>query len=292
MSARIAVAPLLPGLIVAERAQAMTKAPDPEDPGVEACYDSGGDLLAYCRAEDGHLHVDLLDVASFSYDSGARHVSAVAHRELSPAFILDTYHHCVLPLMLPALGTEVLHASAVLCEAGVAVLCGQSGTGKSTTAAALARRGYATWADDAVAVDMNEPGPRLIPRPFAARLCADAARFVNAAGAGEPSATATSIDLRPEPLALLCVLRRSSDMPTSVAIERLPASAACREALAHAHCFSVRDPVWKRRTVETYLALSARVPAYEVQFRPGLDHLPALLDALQGLVGPAVARPT
>ena len=279
--------PRIPGLLVADRGQPMPALPDPLAPGVEACLDARGALLGYCEARNGTLRVDLPDLASFSYERGARHVTAVPCRPLSSEFILDTYHHCVLPLILPALGTEVLHASAVLGEAGVLALCGTSGTGKSTLAVALARRGYAIRADDALAVDVIGHGPTAIPLPFAVRLRADAARFIDAAGETGPSARTAPVDTEPAPLAALCMLRRSPGLTASVEAERLDAATACREALAHAYCFSVKNPAHKRRTVENYLTLTARVPAYEIRFRPGLEHLPALLDALEVLVGRA-----
>jgi len=291
-SAEPARSPAIPGLIVADGVQPMDEPPDPLAPDVEACHDVRGDLLAYCRAGNGTLRVDLPDLASFFYERGTGHVRAIPHRPLSPGFILETYHHCVLPLILPALGTEVLHASAVVGAAGVAALCGASGTGKSTIAVALARRGYGIWADDAVAVDTAGCEPTAVPLPFTARLRADALRFLGIADEREPSATVTAVDLQqPVPLAVLCMLRRAAAATASVAVERLEAAAACREALAHAYCFSVKDPAQKRRTISNYLTMTGRVPAYEIRFRPGLAHLPAVLDAIQEIVDRAGTDP-
>jgi len=287
----IALGPAIPGLIVADRAQPPSELLDPLAPGVEVCHDARGDLLAYCRAGSGTLRVDLPDLASFSYERGAGHVRAIPHRPLSPGFILDTYHHCVLPLILPALGTEVLHSSAVVGARGVAAFCGVSGTGKSTLAVALARRGYAIWADDAVAVDIAEPEPAAVPLPFAVRLRADSARFLAAAGERGTSATAAPAATETAPLAVLCMLRRTPDATAIVAVERLDAAAACRATLAHAYCFSVNDPAQKRRTISNYLTLAGRVPAYEIRFRPGLEHLPAVLDAIEAIVGRAATGP-
>jgi hypothetical protein len=280
----VALSPVIPGLIVADRARPMSQLLDPLAPDVEACRDARGDLLAYCRAANGTLRVDLPDLASFSYERGGGHVRAMPHRPLSSAFILDTYHHCVLPLILPALGTEVLHASAVVGGAGVAALCGVSGTGKSTLAAALVRRGYASWADDAVAVDTAGPAPTAIPLPFTVRLRPDSARFLDAAGE-QGSSAAAPVAARPAPLAVLCMLRRVPTATAPVTVERLGAAAACRAALEHAYCFSAKDPAQKRRTVSNYVAMAARVPAYEIRFRPGLEPLPAVLDALERVLG-------
>ena len=277
--------PVIPGLIVGDGEHPMPELPDPLAPGVELCHDARGDLLAYCRAGNGTLRVDLPDLASFFYERGAPDVRAMPHRPLSSGFILDTYHHCVLPLILPALGTEVLHASGVTGPEGVAAFCGVSGTGKSTLAVALARRGYGMWADDAVAIDTAEPEPTAVPLPFTVRLRADSARFLDAAGERETSVALDPGDARPTPLAVLCMLRRTPEATVPVVVERLEIASACRAALAHAYCFSVKDPAQKRRTISNYLTLAGRVPAYEIRFRPGLEHLPAVLDAIEAIIG-------
>jgi hypothetical protein len=258
---------------------------DPLAPDVEVCHDATGDLLGYCRAGNRVLRVDLPNLASFSYEQGACHVRAIPYRPLSPEFIQETYHHCVLPLMLPAMGTEVLHASAVVGTSGVAAFCGPSGTGKSTIAVALARRGFAIWADDAVAVDSAEPEPRVVPLPFTVRLSSESARFLKVTDEQGASAAARLIHAQPAPLAVLCMLRRTPDATATVVVERLEAAPACREALSHAYCFSVRDLAQKRRTIRNYLTMTGRVPVYEIRFRPGLERLPVVLDAIEGVLG-------
>jgi hypothetical protein len=252
---------------------------------VEICHDARGDLLGYCRAENGAFVVDLPDLASFSYRHGARHVRAIPYRPLAPEIILDTYHHCVLPLILPALGIEVLHASAVIGSGGVAAFCGVSGSGKSTIAAALACRGYAIWADDAVAVDTAAPTPMSVRLPFTVRLRPNSVRFLGVPEERPFQATASLADAPPMQIAVLCVLRQTPEGTADVAVEALETAATLREALAHAYCFSVQNPVMKRRTVRNYLTLIGRLPAYEISFRPGLERLPVLLDAIQAIAG-------
>jgi hypothetical protein len=86
-------------------------------------------------------------------------------------------------------------------------------------------------------------------------------------------------------LAALCMLRRTPEALAPVAVERLGAARACQAALAHAYCFSVKDTTLRRRTIRNYLTITAQVPTYEIRFRPGPEHLSALLDAVTGLVG-------
>jgi hypothetical protein len=254
---------------------------------VEVCRDARGNVLAYCSMTDDTLCVDLPDLGSFYYDYGEEDVRAVPRAHFNHELLLDTYHHCVLPLILPALGTSVLHASAVLLPHGVAVFCASSGTGKSTIATGLARRGYALWADDAVAFELDARQAIAIPLPFAPRLRPDAADFL--ARIGPPHPVLCCLRDERAPIAYLCLLERVANQPATVEVKRLDPSSACKAALGHAYCFSVKDPVQKRRTVESYLALTARVPAYEVRFQPGLERLSTILDAVEGLMHSAPA---
>jgi hypothetical protein len=248
------------------------------------CRDAQGGVFAYCRILNGRPRVDVPGLATFCYEGDPEQVRALPHRPLRPDLVLDTYHRRVLPMMLPALGTEVLHASAVIAPGGVAAFCGVSGTGKSTVAMGLARRGLAIWADDAVAIDTSGPRPRTIPLPFEVRLRPASARFFGAGGGLAACARVAPASAGPLPLAVICVLRRTP-AATGVAVERLDAASACVAALAHAYCFSLEDRQQKRRMIMHYLQLTGRVPTYEICFRPGLEHLSILLDALEAVVG-------
>jgi hypothetical protein len=279
--------PTVPGLALAD--DPVTPL-DPFAPDVEPCHDATGDVLAYCRATNGSLRVDMPDLASFSYERGTSHVKVIPHRPLPPGLVLETYHHCVLPLILPALGIEVLHASAVGGAAGVAAFCAPSGTGKSTLAVALARRGYPIWADDAVAVDLGGHVPTAVPLPFTVRLHPDSARLLGSAGAGGTAPGTSPGYRRRTPLAVLCMLRRAPDATAPVELEQLEAAAASLAALGHAYCFSVKDAALKRRMIGSYLTIVGQVPAYEIRFRPGPEHLPAVLDAIEELLGCAAGE--
>src|SRR5262245_58440390 len=274
---------LVPGLVVADDATA-TRSRDLSEMDVEICRDANGGVAGYCFVADGALHVDVPDIASFSYTLAADAVRAVPYGRLASDVLRETYYHCVLPVMLPALGMDVLHASAIKHRKGVAAFCGSSGTGKSTIAVALGRRGYTLWADDAVAVDNSSPPPTAVPLPFAVRLRPDAVRFFNGAPIRAGSIPKTRDAARPEPLTLVCILLRTPDASEPVTVRRLDAASACQAALAHAYCFSLHDRALKRRMIESYLGISACVPTCEVRFRPGLEHLPAILDAIEALV--------
>ena len=270
----------VPGLLVLDETT-----PDPptsSSSSIEVCHDARGNVLAYCSVTGDTLCVDLPDLGAFYYACGDADVRAVPRVDLDRELLLETYHHCVLPLILPALGTSVLHASAVLLPHGVAVFCASSSTGKSTIATGLARRGYALWADDAVAFELDARQAIAVPLPFAPRLRRDAAEFF--ARIGPPHPVLRCLRDERAPIAYLCLLDRVANQPAAVEVKRLDPPSAFKAALGHAYCFSVKDPAQKRRTVESYLALTARVPVYEVRFQPGLERLSTVVDAVEGLM--------
>lgn len=77
----------------------------------------------------------------------------------------------VLPLLLNRSGVLLLHGSACGDGKSAFVLCGRQGAGKSTTAAALAERGYPILCDDVVPVTT---GPSVLPGITYAKLLPDA----------------------------------------------------------------------------------------------------------------------
>ena len=77
------------------------------------------------------------------------------------------FQHVLLHPMMAALLRQrdlfVLHASGVVGPDGVVLVCGDSGAGKSTTAAALTRLGWPLQTDDVSALRMDEKGVIEVP---------------------------------------------------------------------------------------------------------------------------------
>lgn len=76
-------------------------------------------------------------------------------------FLLDA----VLLKASEANGLDALHASAVEAPAGVVAFATQAGGGKSSLASELVRRGYAFFADDALAIRRDDDMIRAYPAP-------------------------------------------------------------------------------------------------------------------------------
>jgi hypothetical protein len=229
-----------------------------------------GRVCAYGYSAEGSDWLQLPAIATFRLGD---EVVAYSDPSALPDMVRDAYERSVLPIALHLLGGEALHASAVRGPAGVVALCGESGTGKSTLAAALGHRGHPVWADDAVAFELVDSRVVAIPLPFRTSLRPPAAAEL---AHSEPDA-----DRRPEPLVAAVVLERA---PGSLAVRRLSGGEALSRALQHAYSFRPDDSGPGERTAVAYLELVARVPVVEVRFEARWEELDSLVDAVERIV--------
>ena len=93
----------------------------------------------------------------------------------------------VLGLVLRLRGVTCLHASAVEIHGRAAVFPGQEGAGKSTTAAALARRGHAVLSDDVVALAERDGAFFVLPAYPYLSLWADSVKMLYGAEEALPA---------------------------------------------------------------------------------------------------------
>jgi hypothetical protein len=217
-------------------------------------------------------------------------VIAVPGPGIGPEAVGDAFRRAALPLVLHAQGWEVLHGSAVLMPGGVVALCGASGSGKSTIAYGLNRRGWSLWADDTLALDVSRRGIRALPVPFDIRLRPPASAHFGLGGgrarlAGGPAAPASA------PLEAVCVLAREAEPSRGERLVRLGVAEACPAILPHAYCFSLTDRARKRVMLERYLRLLAQVPVFRLRVPAGLGRLPDVLAAIEEAFGAIGARP-
>lgn len=260
---------------------------DFEDPAVQTWRDYKDKVCACACSIRGERWIHIPGLASYRFDVPKREVVAFRSHTASDKRISETYFRIVVPIALHAMGTDVLHASGVLTQAGVAAICAISETGKSTTAFALAERGYTHWADDALPFEVGENGVRALPLSFTIRLHADAQDYFRKKGAGSLQKVGRWNRTGSEnvPLAVLIILKRMLHA-NEREVETVPLSAveAFRTILLHAHFFNLKDRELKRQMVTNYSGLTSKVPALEVRFKPGFERLPLLLDELEKII--------
>lgn len=196
-----------------------------------------------------------------------------------------------LGLLLHQRGRLVLHASAVGSCGGAVAFLGNSGEGKSTTAAALHARGYAMLADDMVALDMigvvpqMAPGfPRLKVWPEVAAVLGLDMRILHEFNADDERRdwrSERAYSLAPLPLRRIYVLEEA-DPDDAPAIERLSAQDAFATLIQYSYAVGLlgaggSTPGYLRQCV----ALAGSVPIYLISRPRRLADLPriaALID--------------
>jgi hypothetical protein len=86
------------------------------------------------------------------------------------------------------------------------------------------------------------------------------------------------------PLAAVCVLKRSSELDRNLEIRRLSPGEAFGALLPHAFCFSIGDQERKRAMLRLYLRVAAETPVFAIAFAPGFERLPGILDAIENSI--------
>jgi ABC-type uncharacterized transport system YnjBCD ATPase subunit len=99
----------------------------------------------------------------------AGHVTLERNPDAEDAILARHFTDRVLAALLRQRGLLVLHASAALTPAGVVVIGGESGAGKSTTLAVLLAAGCAMVSDDVTAIRFA-PGVRVEVLPGSAQM--------------------------------------------------------------------------------------------------------------------------
>jgi hypothetical protein len=233
--------------------------------------DPNGVLIAAGGIADARYWMHWPTVGTFHFDPS---VDDVVLHPTAGAFagdIADTFVRGVLPVVFLARGFEALHASAVRVGDHVVAFAAESGTGKSTLAAAVARICGTHWADDTTVCSLADEMPTTVALPCAPRVDPPAFSALNgirsALHRAEPGTQAR--------LAALYVVTRRNLGSAHVEFVRVAAATSFRRVLAHAHAFELADNR-QRRLIEGMLRLAARCPVYELRVRPGLMHLPSV----------------
>jgi shikimate kinase len=231
----------------------------------------GPDHHAMCDVSQGYAFISLTEKAARNHEW--------------------TRYHFLEPLgwlLIDALHTASVHASAIACDGRAAILCGDSGSGKTTLAYACARKGWAFLSGDAVHLIRRQSGFEIRGRPGQIRF-RESARKIFPELAGHPSAIRPSgrADIETSPCRLgiaaayraeasqLVFLKRSIE-PVTPHLAGYSRSEA-RARLTDLICFGDPDvQTAQRETFERFLTL----PLHELHYS---DTEPAEI-ALRGLM--------
>ncbi len=135
--------------------------------------DTGGNVRAYTYQGNDYFWMHWPNQVTFRFSGDEMDVLAYEETPQDEIFLTDLFWRNVVPFVLQAQGWEAIHASSVLTSKGVVAFCASSGTGKSTIAYGLSRRGYGLWGDDAVVFTTSPEGTLTFPLHFQLRLLGD-----------------------------------------------------------------------------------------------------------------------
>ncbi len=128
----------------------------------------------FTNGEDG-ISLRVKGVAGFRVNPGADHVTVQPEEGVDPLLLRAYLFGSVLAILCYRRGLFPLHGSCVLLDGKAIVFSGARGTGKSTLATALARRGHPLLCDDVCAIDLsNLRQPMLRPAFPRVKLLRDA----------------------------------------------------------------------------------------------------------------------
>jgi len=160
--------------------------------------------------------------------------------------------------------------------------------GKSTLAHAWSCREGTVFADDTVPFRVEGSTVSVTPIPFRIRARPPARDYF-----GDPSVPETAMGERAPaadrldpaafagaPLRAIFLLRRRDEMGGPVGIEPVAPPEALPALLKHALCLHLRDRTRNAAMMSHYLALAGGVPAFQLSYPTGLDHVRAILDRL------------
>jgi hypothetical protein len=128
---------------------------------------NGRPSVEVLRLPDGSFHLRYDDLTEFTISSGGMTVR-VSWSATSTLGDTVTYLGPVLGFLLRLRGVTALHASAAAVGDTAIALVGDPGAGKSTTAAALARKGLSILTDDLLA--LAEQSGRFLVQPGVPRV--------------------------------------------------------------------------------------------------------------------------
>jgi polynucleotide 5'-kinase involved in rRNA processing len=223
-------------------------------------------------------------VAAFRICAGRAVVEAVPEPRAERVDVFDAWYGLALPVAAQILlDLEAIHASAVNLEGkGVVAFSGPSGSGKSTLAYGLSRRGHPLWADDAVAIEIQDDRPvQSLGLPFTLNLRPLSAEHLGHEIRPAGETVREGLAGRRESLRAVFVLDARSNGAAAPAVSPLRTGEALHALLPNAYRFRPELRERRRATIRRYLELVARVPVLQVSYTPRLERLPELMDSIE-----------
>jgi hypothetical protein len=256
--------------------------------------DSGNPAFVFSKLHDGEFY-------RFSYADKTEFVVDRAGREVwttwpAPLTLEDNATYLLGPVMgfvLLLRGLVCLHASAIVVDDKAIALIGPAGSGKSTTAAAFAARGFSVLAEDVVTLD--DGGDSFLVRPAypCIRLWPTSVATLYGSRSALPPLTPNwdkcYLDLtqpdgrfenEPRALGAIYLLNERTDNPQAPFAERVDEVEAMISLIANTYGTKLIDKHMRAREFELLARVLAHVPLRRVTPHTDPNRLTKLCDLL------------
>jgi hypothetical protein len=260
-------------------------------PAVPRILDCGCTVIS--RGSDRFFEISYGDGARFLIDGAGTRLCATWAAPLTFEDVATYLRGPAMGFVLRLRGVTALHASAVCVDGRAVVLCGSREAGKSTTAAAFARRGVLVLSDDIAALHAAEGVFQIAPGYPQICLWPDAVQHLFGAPDALPRLTPdwdkcflplddekAKFDDRPRPLHaiyLLDIRRTDADAPR---IEDITPRTAVVELIQHTYMNYLLDPQQRAAEFDVLTSLATRVPVRRIIPHSDTARLSSLCDLI------------
>jgi hypothetical protein len=200
----------------------------------------------------------------------------------------------VLGLLLRLRGVTCLHASAVAFRGSAIAFAGSEGAGKSTTAAALARKGYPVVADDIVALLERDREFFVLPAYPHLSLWPESVKLLYGPGKELPplapnwdklqlSLAENQLEFsgKPLPLGAILILGERSTDAAAPFVETLPQREKLLHLIANSYATNLLDTGMRAREFESWGRLLARVPIWRLRSHQDASQIDRLCQLIE-----------
>lgn len=230
-----------------------------------------GPTVVVHRLDGGAFRLRYADGCEYHVDAAGTRVACTWPPNFTVEDAVTYLLGPVIGLVLRLRGVPSLHASAVAVDGVAVALAGAAGTGKSTTAAALAARGHALVADDVLALRAGAEGIFAQPAYPQLRLWPDVVPTLYGAGARLPPLTpnwdkrALRLDHAfhplPLPLGAVYVLVGREAGPDAPRLEPMGGMEALLALVSNGYVGWFPDRTAQARELETLGRVARAIPA-------------------------------